>query len=41
LQHRQVGRLRALEDAAGIDADLMKHISKVSSRQQVGVLKQI
>src|SRR5271169_2886044 len=31
LQHRQVGRLRALEDAAGIDADLMKRIREVGS----------
>ena len=29
LHHRQVGRLGALEDAAGIDADLTKHIGKL------------
>ena len=31
LQHRQVGRLGALEDVAGIDADLMKHIREVGA----------
>src|ERR1035441_5754424 len=31
LQHRQVGGFRALEDAAGIDADLMKRIREVGS----------
>src|SRR5215813_27538 len=29
LHHRQIDRLPALEDAAGIDADLPKHIRKV------------
>ena len=29
--HRQVGRLLALEDAAGIDADLTKHLGDVGS----------
>ena len=28
LQHRQIGRFRALEDAAGIDADLAKRIAQ-------------
>src|SRR5215472_18671574 len=31
LQHRQVSRLSALENAAGIDADLMKHVRDVAS----------
>src|SRR5262249_8668433 len=31
LQHRQVSRLRALEDATGIDANLMKHVRDVAS----------
>src|SRR5215471_3227540 len=31
LHDRQIGRLRALEDAAGIDADLAIHIHNVAS----------
>ena len=31
LQHRQVGGLSALKDAAGIDADLTKHVREVGS----------
>ena len=31
LQHRQVGGLSALEDVAGIDADLTKHVHEVGS----------
>src|SRR5262249_56991796 len=32
--HGQIGRLRALEDAAGIDADLPNHICKVGAIRQ-------